>query len=197
MITTTLEQCVTHCLPVSPSSYHLGVTLPVSPSSYHLGVTLPVSPSRCHPPSVTLPVSPSRCHPLGVTLPVSTSQCTEVGRAFLNQFQKSFLNKVLIRIEIARKFKFYMRMVISGSKNVKKGQKILKRATIWTYSWFFQKFFALANLIHINSYNKRKKSVMSLYTFRTYFFTLREVQASFSNLLTTANNYRKFLCDFF
>ena len=72
-------------------------------------------------------------------------------------FQKSFLNKVLIRIKIARKFKFYMRMVISGSKNVKKGQKILKRATIWTYSWFFQKNFALANLIHINSYNKRRK----------------------------------------
>ena len=38
---------------------------------------------------------------------------------------------------------------------------------------------------------------MSLYIFRTYFFTQGEVQAPFSNLLTTANNYRKFLCDFF
>ena len=88
-------------------------------------------------------------------------------------------------------------MIISGSKSVKRSQKILKKAKTWNYTWFFQKKFALANLIHINSYNKRKKSVMSLYSFRTYFFTLGEVQASFSNLLTTANNYRKFLCDFF
>ena len=79
-------------------------------------------------------------------------------------------------------------MIISGSKSVKRGQKILKKATTWTYTWFFQNFFALANLIHINSYNKRKKSVMSLCTFGTYFFTLGEVQASFLNLLTTANN---------
>ena len=88
-------------------------------------------------------------------------------------------------------------MIISGSKSVKRGQKILKKATTWTYTWFFQKKFSLANLILINSYNKRKKSVMSLYSFKTYFFTLGEVQTSFSNLLTTANNYRKFLCDFF
>ena len=31
---------------------------------------------------------------------------------------------------------------------------------------------------------------MSLYNFRTYFFPLGEVQASFSNLLTRANNMR-------
>jgi hypothetical protein len=74
---------------------------------------------------------------------------------------------------------------------------MLEKATIWTFTWFFLIFFALANLIPINSYNMREKSVMSLYSFRTYFFTLGEVQASFSNLLTTANNYRKFLCDFF
>ena len=73
-------------------------------------------------------------------------------------------------------------MIISGSKSVKRGQKILKKATTWTYTWFFQTSFALANLIHINSYNMRKKSVMTLYSFRTYFFTLDEVQASFSNL---------------
>ena len=88
-------------------------------------------------------------------------------------------------------------MIISGSKSVKRGQKNTEKAKTWNHTWFFQKIFALANLIYINSYNKRKKSVMSLYSFRTYFFTLREVQASFSNLLTTANNYRKFLCDFF
>ena len=88
-------------------------------------------------------------------------------------------------------------MIISGSKSVKSGQKILKKATNWPYTWFFQKKFALANLIHINSHNMREKSVMSLYSFRTYFFTFGEVQPSFSNLLTTANNYRKILCDFF
>ena len=81
-------------------------------------------------------------------------------------------------------------MIISGSKSVKKGQKMLKKATNWTYTWFFDKIFGLANLKHINSYNMRKKSAMSLYDFRTYFFPLGEVQASFSNLLTRANNMR-------
>ena len=81
-------------------------------------------------------------------------------------------------------------MIISGSKSVKRSQTILKKATIWTYTWFFEKKNALANLIHINSNNLRKKSVMSLYKFRTYFFPLGEVEASFSNLLTRANNMR-------
>jgi hypothetical protein len=72
-------------------------------------------------------------------------------------------------------------MIISGSKSVKMGQKILKKATTWTYTWFFQKNLAF----------------MSLYSFRTYFFTLVEVQASFLNLLTTANNYRIILGEFF
>ena len=30
-------------------------------------------------------------------------------------------------------------MIISGSKSVKKGQKMLKKATNWTYIWFFEK----------------------------------------------------------
>jgi hypothetical protein len=42
-----------------------------------------------------------------------------------------------------------------------------------------------------------KKNLVSLHNFRTYFFPLGEVKASFSYLLTTANNYRRFLCDFF
>ena len=42
-------------------------------------------------------------------------------------------------------------------KSVKRSQKILKKATIWTYTWFFEKKIALANLIHINSYSMRKK----------------------------------------
>ena len=79
-------------------------------------------------------------------------------------------------------------MIISGSKSVKKGQKLLKKATNWTYTWFFDNIFGLANLKHINSYNMRKKSAMSLYDFRTYFFPLGEVAASFLNLLSTALN---------
>ena len=74
---------------------------------------------------------------------------------------------------------------------------MLKKATNWTYSWFFDKIFGLANLKHINSYNMRKKSAMSLYDFWSYFFPFGEVNGSFSNLLTTANNYRIILCDFF
>ena len=31
----------------------------------------------------------------------------------------------------------------------------------------------------------------------SYFFPFGEIKGSFSNLLTTANNYRKILCDFF
>ena len=89
-------------------------------------------------------------------------------------------------------------MIISGSKSVKKGQKILKKAANWTYACFFEKKIALANLIHINSYNMRKKSVMSLYDFRTYFFPLGEVAASFLNLLSTAiNNFIKWKVNFF
>ena len=34
--------------------------------------------------------------------------CTEVGRAFLIHFPKSFFQKVLIRIKIARELKFYV-----------------------------------------------------------------------------------------
>ena len=124
--------------------------------------------------------------------------CTEVGRAFLIHFQKIFLNKVFLMIKIARELKFYTRIVTSGSKSVKKGQNILKKATIWTYIWFFWNFFALANLKHINSYIMQKKYVMSSYKFRSYFFTLGEVEALFSNLLSTAiNNFIKWKVDFF
>ena len=40
-------------------------------------------------------------------------------------------------IKIARELKFYIRMVASGSNCVKKGQKMLKKATIWSYIVFF------------------------------------------------------------
>ena len=48
-------------------------------------------------------------------------------------------------IKIARELKSYTRMVASGNKSVKKGQKILKKATNWTYSAFSKKIFVLAN----------------------------------------------------
>ena len=59
---------------------------------------------------------------------VHTSQCTEVRRAFLIHLQKWCLNKVFIRIKIARKFKFCVWMIISGNKSVKKGQKMPKKS---------------------------------------------------------------------
>ena len=43
----------------------------------------------------------------------------------------------------------------------------------------------------------RRKKMVLLHNLRTYFFPLGEVNASFLNLLTRANNYRKFLSDFF
>ena len=61
-------------------------------------------------------------------------------------------------------------MIISGSKSVKKGQKMLKKATNWTYIWIFDKIFGLANLKHINSFNMMKKKLVSVYDFKTYFF---------------------------
>ena len=88
-------------------------------------------------------------------------------------------------------------MTISGRKSVKKGQKMTKKATNLVYNAFSKFFFVLANLKYINGYNMMKKNLVSLHNFRTYFFPLGEVNASFSNLLTRANNYRKFLCDFF
>ena len=42
-----------------------------------------------------------------------------------------------------------------------------------------------------------KKNLVSLYNFRSYFFQPGEIDGSFSNLLTRANNYRKILSDFF
>ena len=94
-------------------------------------------------------------------------------------------------------------MTIFGRKSVKKSQKMMKKAknvvynafskTNWTYRAFFKKKkIVLANLKCINGYNMIKK-----FFWCHYFFPLGEVNTSFSNLLTRANNYRKFLCDLF
>ena len=114
------------------------------------------------------------------------------GSDLLIHFQKRFWNKVFDILKLIRKFKIYIWMTISGSKSVKKSQKMLKKATIWTYIWFFWNFFALANLKHINSYIMQKKYVMSLYKFRSYFFTLGDIKVSFSILLPRATQtFRK------
>jgi hypothetical protein len=42
-------------------------------------------------------------------------------------------------------------MIISGSKSVKKGQKIPKKDTNWTYNVFSKKKFVLAIFKNINS----------------------------------------------
>ena len=48
-------------------------------------------------------------------------------------------------------------MTISGRKSVKKGQKMMKKATNLVYNTFFKKKFVLANLKYINDYNMMKK----------------------------------------
>ena len=88
-------------------------------------------------------------------------------------------------------------MIISGCKSVKKGQKIPKKDTNWTYNVFSKKKFVLAIFKNINSQKMIKKKLVSLYNFRSNFFPLAEVNGSFLNLLTRANNYRKILSDFF
>ena len=72
-------------------------------------------------------------------------------------------------------------MTISGRKSVKKGQKMMKKATNLVYNALLNFFFVLANLKYINGYNMMKKKLVSLYNFRTYFFPHGEVNTSFSN----------------
>ena len=88
----------------------------------------------------------------------------------------------------------WLYLVVKVSKRAK---KCWKKPQIGLIPGFFYKIFGFANLIHTNRYNMRKKSTTSLYDFRNYIFPLGEVEVSFSNLLTTANNYRKILSDFF
>ena len=123
-----------------------------------------------------------------------TYHYTEVRREFLIHFQKWFLNKVFIRIKIARKFKFYLKIIISGSKSVKKGQKMLKKATNWTYN-AFSDFFFLSWLIWNNSIAKIwwKNIWCHITTLGVIFSHLVELMGpgldgSFSELLTRANN---------
>ena len=57
-------------------------------------------------------------------------------------------------------------MTISGSKSVKKSQKFLKKPKISFIPCFSKKKkIVVANLININSYNMKIKSVMLLYKF--------------------------------
>ena len=49
------------------------------------------------------------------------------------------MNKVCLMIKIARELKFYTRMVTSGSKSVKKGQKMLKKPQFGVISGFSEK----------------------------------------------------------
>ena len=83
-------------------------------------------------------------------------------------------------------------MTISGEISVKKGQKILKKATILIYIWFFRNFFALANLIHINSYNMKKKLRCHYISFGVIFSHLVKLrhhfQIYYQQLSTTSND---------
>ena len=99
---------------------------------------------------------------------------------------------MFIRIKIARKFKFYIWIIISGNKSVKKGQKMPKKATSWTYNAFSKKKFVFANL---KCFNDEKKCCY--YATLGFFFPLCEFKGPFSRLLTRANKYRKILSEFF
>ena len=57
------------------------------------------------------------------------SQPTEVGRAPLKHFQKIFFKNGFYRSKLARELKFYTWIIIAGSKSLKKGQKMLEKAT--------------------------------------------------------------------
>ena len=58
-----------------------------------------------------------------------SGQCTEVSRAPLIHFQKIFFKKGFYKSKLARELKFYTWIIIAGSKSLKKGQKMLKKAT--------------------------------------------------------------------
>jgi len=75
---------------------------------------------------------------------------------------------------------------------------MLKKAKNLVQNAFFKKKIVLANLKCINSYNMKKKNLVLLYNFGSYFFPFSKVNGSFSNLLTTANNnFIKPKVDFF
>ena len=75
---------------------------------------------------------------------------------------------------------------------------MLEKAKNLVKNMFFKKKIVLANLKYINSYNLKKKKLVSVYNVRTYFFQLGEVHVSFLNLLSTAiNNFIKLKVNFF
>jgi hypothetical protein len=54
-------------------------------------------------------------------------------------------------LKLVTKFKFYTWIIISGSKRVKKGQKMLKKARKLAYNVFFKKKIVFANSKYTNS----------------------------------------------
>ena len=79
------------------------------------------------------------------TVPFLRIGSTEVGRAPLIDFQKLFLDNTFFNWKLFIKFRFYTWMTITGRKSVKKGQKMMKKATNLVYNAFFKKNFVLAN----------------------------------------------------
>ena len=83
-------------------------------------------------------------------------------------------------------------MTISGSKSVKNSQKFLKKSHKLDLKLISPNFYSLANFKYINSYKMRKKSLVLLHKFWTYFFQIGKVEAPFTNLLSIAiNNFIK------
>ena len=53
-------------------------------------------------------------------------------------------------------------MIISGSKSVKKGQKMLNKATNWTYIWVFDKKFLYSLYTLVSTTSGARPEVASL-----------------------------------
>ena len=123
--------------------------------------------------------------------------CTEVGSAPLIHFQKLEI-MCFIYWNWSENSNFIL-IIFGWLYLVEKEPKIsLKKPQIGLKTDFPPNKFSLANLKCPNSYKMRKKSLVLLHKFWTYFFQIGEVEAPFSNLLSTAiNNFIKQKVNFF
>jgi hypothetical protein len=60
-------------------------------------------------------------------------------KGILNSFSKKFFSKSAYKDKNSQRTQ-----ILCMNDYIKKGQKMLKKATNWTYTWFFDKNFGLA-----------------------------------------------------
>ena len=83
--------------------------------------------------------------------------CTEVGRAPLIHFQKIFFQKGFLQIQISQRTQILYMDDYIGQEKSQKGPKNVQKSHKLDLRLVFQKKIVLANQIHINRYNMRKK----------------------------------------